>query len=394
MTSSALTLITLGLLFLLGLVAEFIGRITLVPRVSILIVFGFCIGPSGFNVLPEEASKWLPIVSDMALVLIGVVLGSSLKWSALKDSGRLVLGLVLSITIATLLVVGVGIWIAGISIQLALIYAGIALATAPATTLDVIHESKAHGHFTDSLLKVVATSDALGLIVFSIMLAVAQMMVNSGSGLEIIIVGGRDIFLAVLVGVSLGIPMSYLAGRVKDGEPTLLEVLGLVFICGGVALWLDVSFLLSAMAMGVVVANMAKHHNCPLCAIETIKSIKWPILVLFFIFAGVCIELEDVSKNALLIVLYIVFRIVSRLIGSMAGAKIGGVEKSFGQWMGMALMPQAGIALGMALTVAHRIAEFGSIVTIIATSTVFFEIAGPICTRIALRKMNEVPRRL
>ncbi|OEU67020.1 MAG: sodium:proton exchanger, partial [Desulfovibrio sp. S3730MH75] len=299
MTSSALTLITLGLLFLLGLVAEFIGRITLVPRVSILIVFGFCIGPSGFNVLPEEASKWLPIVSDMALVLIGVVLGSSLKWSALKDSGRLVLGLVLSITIATLLVVGVGIWIAGISIQLALIYAGIALATAPATTLDVIHESKAHGHFTDSLLKVVATSDALGLIVFSIMLAVAQMMVNSGSGLEIIIVGGRDIFLAVLVGVSLGIPMSYLAGRVKDGEPTLLEVLGLVFICGGVALWLDVSFLLSAMAMGVVVANMAKHHNCPLCAIETIKSIKWPILVLFFIFAGVCIELEDVSKNAL-----------------------------------------------------------------------------------------------
>ncbi|MBI9109851.1 cation:proton antiporter [Maridesulfovibrio ferrireducens] len=389
MTSSALTLITLGLLFLLGLVAEFIGRTTLVPRVSILIIFGFCIGPSGFNVLPEEASQWLPIVSDMALVLIGVVLGSSLKWSALKNSGRLVLGIVFFVVIITLLIMSVGIWVAGFSIQLAIIYAGIALATAPATTLDVIHESKAHGSFTDNLLKIVATSDAVGLIVFSIMVAIAQMMINSGGGLDIIFVGGRDIFLAVLVGILLGLPMSYLAGRVKSGEPTLLEVLGLVFICGGFSLWLDVSFLLAAMTMGVVVANMARHHNCPLCAIETIKTIKWPILALFFIFAGVSIELEDVSKNALLIILYIVFRIAGRLIGSMAGAKVVGIDKSYGQWMGMALMPQAGIALGMALTAAHRFPELGSIVTVIATATVFFEIVGPVFTRIALHRMGD-----
>ncbi|WP_031480537.1 cation:proton antiporter [Maridesulfovibrio frigidus] len=394
MTTSALTLITLGLLFLLGLVADFIGRSTFIPRVSTLMVFGFCIGPAGFDVLPAETSEWIEVVSDMALVMIGFILGSSLKISDFKKNGRLVIVITIAVVLATSTIVGLGLWMSGIPLYLALLYGGIAPATAPAATIDVIHESKAQGPFTDSLIKIVATDDALGLIIFSLMIAGAQMILSSGGSLETLVLGGRDIVLAIVVGLALGAPMSLLAGRVKPGEPTLLEALSMVFICGGVALWLDVSFLLAAMTMGSVVSNMAKHHKCPFCAIESIKAIEWPMLVLFFIFAGVSIELHDVSENALLIVLYILLRIISRFIGSVGGATMVGAGKSYGYWMGMALMPQAGVALGMALTAAHRFPELGSIVTVIVTSTVFFEIAGPICTRIALRKMKEVPRRL
>ncbi|SDK93942.1 transporter, CPA2 family (TC 2.A.37) [Maridesulfovibrio ferrireducens] len=388
MVSSALSLITLGLLFLVGLVADFIGRRTPLPRVSALLVFGFCIGPSGFDVLPVTTNHWMPLVSDMALAMIGFLLGNSLKFSEIKESGRAVISISIAVVVITAVMVSFGLWMVGIPLQLALLYGGLAPATDPASTADVINESKAKGRFTKTLLGITAIDDAWGLILFSFMLAAAQMIMLGGGSMNILMTGGRDLFLAILVGVTLGVPMSFLTGRIQRGEPTLVEALGMVFICSGVALWLDVSFLLSSMTMGAVVANLAKHHTRPFSAIE---GVEWPVIVLFFIFAGVSIELKDISANALVIVAYIFLRIVSRIIGVILGAGVAGEGKTFGRWMGLALMPQAGVALGMALAAAHRFSQFESIVTVVATATVFFEIAGPICTRIALNKVGDIP---
>lgn len=387
MSVSALTLITLGLLFLVGFIADTIGRNTPIPRVSILMVAGFFIGPSGFDLLPVSTQAWMPIVSDMALVMIGFLLGSSLQWDSLKESGVLVLWITVLVVGATAFMVGGGLWLAGIPLPLALLYGGIAPATAPAATVDVIHEANADGHFTGALLKIIAIDDALGLIVFSFMLALAQMFFTGGNGLDTLNMGGRDIVLSILLGVALGGPLSYLTGHLKSGEHTLLEALGMVCICGGVALWLDVSFLLAAMTMGAVVVNFASRKDC---SFHSIRGIEWPIIVLFFLFAGVNIELEHISENQRLIMLYIVLRIVSRFIGAVIGARLGGEDVRFGKWMGMALMPQAGVALGMALTAAHRFEAFEAIVSVIAATTVFFEITGPVCTRLALKKMDNI----
>ncbi len=283
MSVSALTLITLGLLFIVGFVADTIGRNTPIPRVSILMIAGFFIGPSGFDLLPVSTKAWMPIVSDMALVMIGFLLGSSLKLDSLKRSGVLVLWVTVLVVGVSAFMVGGGLWLAGIPLPLALIYGGIAPATAPAATVDVIHESKSGGHFTEAVLKIIAIDNGLGLIVFSLMLALAQMLFTGGNGLDILHVGGRDIVLSVLLGIGLGWPLSYLTGYLKSGEHTLLEALGMVCLCGGVALWLDVSFLLAAMTMGTVVVNFARRMDC---SFHSIRGIEWPIIVLFFFLPG------------------------------------------------------------------------------------------------------------
>ena len=387
MTVSALTLITLGMLFMVGFLADTIGRNTPIPRVSILMVAGFLIGPSGFDLLPVSTQSWMLVVADIALVMIGFLLGSSLQYASLRRSGMLVLWITLGVVGATALIVGGGLWLAGIPLPLALIYGGIAPATAPAATVDVVHEVNAKGRFTEVLLKIIALDDALGLIVFSLMLAAAQMLVSGGGSVETLIHGGKDIVYAVFIGAVLGAPMSYLTGYLKSGEHTLLEALGMVCICGGLAMWLDVSFLLAAMTMGMVVVNLAKRMDC---SFYSIRSIEWPIVVLFFLFAGVNIEVEHIYGNQQLILFYILLRIVSRFVGGILGAKKGGENLFFGKWMSIALMPQAGIALGMALTAAHRFEEFEAVVSVIAATTVFFEIAGPICTRFALKKVGDI----
>ncbi|WP_432735006.1 cation:proton antiporter [Maridesulfovibrio sp. FT414] len=385
MSVSVLTLISLGLLFIVGFVADTIGRSTPIPRVSVLILFGLCIGPAGLNLLPESIYRWMPVVSDIALAVIGFLLGSSLKYSSIKKYGRVVFYISLSVVAVTAVLVGCGLWIAGMSLSLAVVYAGIAPATDPAATLEVVRESERTGEFPNVLLQITAIDDAWGVMLFSLLFAGAQLLVAGTGGGAGVLEGGREILLSLLIGIGLGVPMSFLTGRIQPGEPSLAEALGMVFICCGISIWVEASYLLSSMVMGTVVANLASHHERPFYAIE---GIEWPVVILFFIFAGVNIRIEHLSGNLMWILLYIGLRILGRLTGSAFGAVMSGQSFEFGKWMGVALMPQAGVALGMALTAAHRFEVFEPIVSVVAVTTVFFEVVGPVCARFALKKMN------
>jgi len=385
MLSPALTLITLGLLFLGGLATDFIGRHTFLPRVSALILFGFLIGPSALDILPDISAAWFPYVTDMILVMVGFLLGSSLTVAGLKESGRSVFAISLSVVIVTALLVSTGLWLIGVPLALSLLCGGIASSTAPIATMDVVRELKAENRSSRLLLRIAAIDDAWGLILFSLLLLAVQAINGEGGATGIILDALWEIGGALFVGTALGLPMSFLTGRIRPGEPTLVEAIGMVLLCGGVSLWLNVSYLLASMVMGMVVANVARHHARPFRAIE---GIEWPFVVLFFIFAGASIRVEHLFHVSLVIVAYIVLRIMGRLIGVKIGARMAGAGTQVENWMGLALMPQAGVALGMALVASHRFLELDSIVTIIVTATVFFEIVGPVCTRFALQKMG------
>ena len=387
MLSEALTLITLGLLFLGGLATDYIGRHTFIPRVSALIVFGFLIGPSALDILPDMSKEWFPYVTDMVLVMVGFLLGSSLTFEGFKESGRIVFAISICVVIVTTLLVSLGLWILGLPLPLALLCGGIASSTAPTATMDVVHELRLKNRPSQILLRVVAIDDAWGLIVFSLLLVAAQSIVGESESVEILWGVFRDIGGAMLIGVALGLPMSYLTGRIRPGEPTLVEAIGMVLLCGGIALWFNVSFLLASMTMGTVVANVAKHHKRPFRAIE---SIEWPLIVLFFVFAGASIHIEHVVNTGSTILAYIIFRTLGRFFGAKLGGRVGGSGRLMENWMGLALMPQAGVALGMALVASHRFIEFNSIVTIIVSATVFFEIVGPACARVALKRMSSL----
>jgi NhaP-type Na+/H+ or K+/H+ antiporter len=173
------------------------------------------------------------------------------------------------ITLGALMMLGLV--LLGVPVKIALLFAGIAAATDPAATADVVHETGAEGPFSQTLIGIVAVDDAWGLIAFSLILA-AVLLINCDGGMaNVALASLREIGGAVVLGTVLGIPMAYLSGRVSDGEPLQAEALGMVFLCGGLALWLDVSFILAAIVMGVVVTNLARHHKRPFHAIEGIE---------------------------------------------------------------------------------------------------------------------------
>jgi len=387
MNETAKILITLGILFLLGLATDVIGRRTRLPRVTLLLIFGFAIGPAGLGFLCPTEEKWFSIVANMALIMIGFLLGEKFTLSSLREHGKLVLWFSVAEVVVTALVVLVGLLLIGLQMGIALLLAGIATATDPAATTDVVHETKADGVFTRTMLGIVAVDDAWGLIVFSLMLTAAQAFSGQGGSIAPLFTGAWELGGALLVGIGLGIPMAYLTGRIKPGEPTLVEALGVVFLCGGIAIWLEVSFLLASMILGCVVANMARHHIRPFHAIE---GIEWPFMILFFILAGASLHTEMLYKIGLVGSAYIILRIIGRILGAWTGGAISHAEPLMRRWMGMALMPQAGVALGMALVAMQRRPDLGEIILpVVIASTVLFEVIGPMLTRTGLIHVGE-----
>jgi len=388
MNDPAKTIIILGALFLLGLATDLLGSRTRLPRVTLLLIFGFLIGPSGFNFLCPEDTPWFPVVTNLALVMVGFLLGEKFTFSSLRQYGKPVLWFSISQVVATAAVLLAGLLIIGVRIEVALLLAGIAPATDPAATADVVRETRADGPFSRTLLGIVAVDDAWGLILFSLMLTATQAFSGQTEGLAPLITGAWEIGGAILVGLCLGIPMAYLTGRIRPSEPTLVEALGLVFLCGGIAMWLKVSFLLASMVMGAVVANLARHHERPFHAIE---GIEWPFMILFFILAGASLHAKSLAHVGFIGLAYIVLRIMGRFLGGAIGGVLSQADRPFKKWMGMALMPQAGVALGMALLVVERRPDLSELILpVVISSTVLFEVIGPICTRISLTRLKEV----
>lgn len=379
-------LITLGALFLLGLVTDLLGRRTPLPRVTMLMGFGFLIGPSAIGLLPEESREWFPVAADLALVMVGFLLGHSLSIRQLRKRGPSILVISSTKVITAFIAVAGGLLLLGQSPVVSLLLAAVATATAPAATADVVREQRAEGEFVDTLLGVVAIDDAWGLVLFSLTLAAIEAGTGIGNGSSELLFGIREIGGALLLGVVIGVPTAYVTGRVDPGEPTLVEALGVVFLCGGIALWLEVSFLLAAMALGATVASLARHHRRPFHAIE---GIEWPFMILFFVLAGASIEIEMLTNFSGLIVGYLVLRAGGIVLGASVGSALAGEEPRIRRWLGFALLPQAGVALGMALVAAERFPERApELLPVAIAATAFFELVGPVFTRLAVRRAS------
>lgn len=371
-------------MFLLGLGADLLGRFTSLPRVTLLILGGLAVGPGGLSLIPVAfVEEWFPALTTIALALIGFLLGHQFAVPAMKAHGKTIIVISTFKVMGAALAVGLALWLVGASPVVALLLAAIAPATAPTATYDVVHEGGAHGEFVDALLSIVALDDVWGLLVFVVIVSIAGMLngdTSIGSGLESSLI---DIGGSLALGSLLGLPMAYLTGRIRRGEPTLAEAMGFVLLGAGIAEWLGLISILTAMAMGATVANLARHHDQPFDAIE---GIEWPFMILFFVLAGASLEIGALAFAGGLTALYVVARCGGIFIGTRVGVRFAGVERTAFKWLGLALFPQAGVAIGMALMASQRFPEYGAIVLqVILASTVVLEIVAPIVTRKALR---------
>ena len=185
--------------------------------------------------------------------------------------------------------------------------------------------------------------------------------------------------------------MALVTGKLDRGRPTLEEALAFVFIAVGVAEALDLSYLLTAVSMGAVVSNLATSHEH---TFREIEGIEWPFLVVFFVLSGASMEPAGPGGSAMIAVgAYVALRTSARVVAGWTGSRLGGLERRAGI-LGLGLLPQAGVALGLVLVVAERIPEVGTqALPVVILGTVVFEVVGPVVTRAVLRQLGETGRR-
>lgn len=384
--------VLLGVLFLVGLATDVLGRRTALPRATLLLVMGMLLGPSALGWIESAQDGWAQFVTNVALVMVGFLLGGSLSGRALREHGRAIVCISLGKALGAFAVVCGGFLLVGAGVETALLLGAIATSTAPAATADVVRADRAEGAFTHRLLGVVAVDDAWGLVLFGVALAAVEAMSGVGAN-GALALAAWDLGGAIALGLAIGVPAAFLTGRVAPGEPTQAEALGIVFLCAGLALRLEVSFLLASMVMGATVANLARHHRRPFHAIE---GIEWPFMILFFTLAGAALKLGALVATLGLLVAYVVLRAAGTMLGAMLGSAAAGdpsLRGSAARWMGLSLMPQAGVALGMALVAAQRLPAIEpAVLPVVVASTALFELAGPVLTRKALARMRETGR--
>ena len=376
-------LMTLGVLFLAGLLADQVGRLTRLPRVTMLLLLGILAGQSGLKLLPDGAADWFELVSVVALTMVAFLLGGELTGENLSRHGKPILTISLAITVATVLMVWLGLTAIGVDSGMALLLGAIATATDPAAIADVFREKGVRNGFTETMSGIVAIDDVWGIMVFSACLA----LVGETGGLAGALAGaGVEIGGAVILGAAVGLPAAYLTGRLKPGEPLQAEAIGIVFLTAGLALWLEVSFLIAGITAGATIANFARHHDH---AFHEIEHIEWPFMLLFFLLAGASLEVGVLATLGWVGVGFIVLRVAARLIGGEAGAMLAAVPRPDRHAYGPALMPQAGVAVGMALVAAEEMPQWAApILALTIASTVLFEILGPPATLAVLNWLN------
>ncbi|NQS99851.1 MAG: cation:proton antiporter, partial [Candidatus Omnitrophica bacterium] len=274
----------------------------------------------------------------------------------------------------------------------ALLFGAISSATAPAATMMIVREYKAKGSFTETLLGIVAIDDAWCLMIFAVSFAIAKavsLSVTSNALIfqavlhSILEIGG-----AFVLGGALALILTYLSRFVITPAELLIYTLGFVFLNTGLALYLNFSVLLANMFLAAVLVNV---HQVSFKFFESLRTIDSPLYLLFFVLAGANLEIGLLKGIGLLGLTYIVFRSLGKIGGAYLGGVIASVPERMKKYIGLTLLPQAGVALGVALIAKAEFPQFGGMIfsTIIAT-TVIFEIVGPILTRIGLKKAGEI----
>jgi len=367
-------------------------RLIRLPTVTAYIIFGLLIGPDILNLVHEKLIINSPLISSIGLGLIAFHLGENFTLKNVKRMGKQVLWIsILEVTGAWIMVVSALYFLTNIGFTEALYFGAIASATAPAATMMVIRECRASGLFANTLMGVVAVDDAWCLIIISLSLALAKAMaVTGGKGAIIFDALFHSIWGiagACIIGGALIILLKKLSVFVLTREDLLIFMLGFLCIGIGMSEVLNVSFLLSCMVMGAVLSNISDNRKF----FDILHEIAPPIYLLFFVLAGAGLEIKFLKTAGLVAGVYFAARIVGKMGGAYMGALVSQAPVRVRKYLGLALIPQAGVAVGAALMIKDKIGPGGDIIfTIIIATTVVYELIGPLCTKIALKKAGEI----
>ena len=362
------------------------------PNVTGYLIAGLIAGPYCLKFFSAGELDNMTVVTNAALGFIAFSIGGEFKLSALKQLGAKIFVITLFEAVGASVLVSAVLLAMGYNAPLALVLGAIASATAPAATLMVVRQYKASGPVTSTLLPVVAIDDAVCLMLFSILSSVAK-TIEAGNGFQVyatIVKPLIEIVLSLVIGFAVGIVLSLCSKFFKSRANRISLVVTAVFLGVGLSELMGLSSLLLCMAIGAALANFSPVSDAVLEGTD-----RWtpPLFMLFFVISGAQFNFSILPQVGLVGVAYILLRSFGKYFGAMAGCAIVKTEKTVKKYLGITLLPQAGVAIGMAQLSLTVVPEYGEqIRAVVLCATLIYELVGPLLTKAALTKAGEIKK--
>ena len=384
-------LLSMAAAIALGLLLTRIAKKINLPNVTAYLVAGLAVGPYCLNLFDQDALAGAAQITSVALGFIAFSIGGEFKWESLKRVGTKAVIITLFQALAALALVDIVLLVFGFDVPLSITLGAIATATAPAATLMVVRQYRAQGTMTNTLLSVVAMDDAVGLAAFSISLAIAQSLTSGAAPTlyNMLVSPLLEIMLSLVVGGLLGALLSFLMRFFRSRANRLSLMLAAVLAGVALADGYGLSSLLTCMAIGAAMVNLRDDSEM---LVEIIDRWTPPLFTLFFVISGAELDLHVLSTVGILGLLYILARSLGKYFGARVGASVVKSEPKIRKYLGLTLLPQAGVAIGMAQVVITKLPEYGAeIRAVVLCATLVYELIGPVITRIALERSGEIP---
>ncbi|MBO5859844.1 MAG: cation:proton antiporter [Clostridia bacterium] len=406
------TLLCLSIALAAGLFMSRLTKVLNLPSVTAYLVAGIIVGPyclgrlgiPGLGFVSSENVKEFEIISNVALGFIAFAIGNEFRLSQLKQVGKKATFIgIFQALVATLCVdaalIGLHFVLGDkLPLPMAVTLGAVAAATAPAATLMVVRQYKAKGKLTDLLLPIVAIDDAVGLIIFAVSFGISKALIHGEFSVAAIVLEPiLEIVCSLGLGAIMGVLFTFCEKFFSSNSKRLcLSITCVIFTVALsmlkfeiVGIHIGFSTLLVCMMLGTMFCNL-----CDFSAEIMEKTDKWtnPIFTLFFVLSGAELELSVFTDAAIvgIGVAYIVSRSIGKYFGSYSSAKICGCEKKTTKYLGITLLPQAGVALGMSVT-AMELGEVGALIrNIVLFSVLIYELVGPTLTKMALTRAGEI----
>jgi len=406
-------LLSISTALLAGLFLSRLAKLLKLPAVTAYLVAGILVGPyclgllgiEGLGFVSMENVENYSIFSEVALGFIAFSIGNEFRLSQLKKTGKqaTVIGIFQAV-VTSIVVAGVLIGLHFIipdklSLPAALVLGAIASATAPAATLMVVKQYKAKGPLTDILLPIVALDDAVGLMIFAVLFGVAKALISGRVDiLSVIVEPILEVVLSLLLGFLMGLLFTFGERFFHSNSKRMALSVTFVMLTAALSMikfeigGVHVSFssLLVCMMLGTVFCNVCDFSE------ELMERVdKWsgPLLIMFFVLSGAELELSVFADIAIVIVgvVYIIARSAGKIFGAFSSAKVVKCDRNIVNYLGITLLPQAGVALGMAMKAQSGLGETGIIISNVTLFAVLvYELVGPLMTKIALTKAGDI----
>ncbi len=402
------SILAVGVLVIAGFFGGLVAKKIRYPRISGYIIVGMLLSPSVLNVIPSQLIREdLSVITDIALGVVAYLIGGSLSIERLKKLGKNIVTITPFEALGawifvTLLILSLGHFVIKFDISnpnfyqtylpMAIIIGAISCPTAPAAIMAIIHEYRAKGPLTTTLLGVVALDDAFAIISFAIATSIAAVLIIGVKALslyQMFIIPILDIAGSLLLGAGFGFALLYMSRFAKTKKTLLVTVLGMIMLSVGATKALGISSLLANMAVGFVVVNKMRSSEKMFTVINDIEDI---VFAMFFTLAGAHFDLGVVKSAGILALLIVIGRFSGKFIGAKIGAVVSHAPAMIRKYLGFGLLPKAGVTIGLVLLVQQN-SVFSVIkvimVNAILASVIINELIAPPLTKYALFKAGE-----